>query len=163
MYGPDTILLASKKPRVIDLINRSRGMTEKEIKSLQEKPDVIRGLLLINQFGDQHAKSTMAEKIATAMQSTHVDQPSSETIPCSIYKAISHGDLWIKTGASMLEVMDGWHWGSLDSGMIAIGGAVVKIDDESLKNLKKTSVYICQGTLTELRELERSRRSTLRA
>lgn len=67
MYGPERMLLASKKPRIIDLIERSKNMTEEQIMALDEKPDVIRGLIGIKKkISNDHALAR-AEKIADEM------------------------------------------------------------------------------------------------
>lgn len=67
LHGPDTYLLKSKKPHIVGLIERSKNMTEDEIKLLNEKPDVIKGLLLIKQKEMQKDALVRAEAIADMM------------------------------------------------------------------------------------------------
>jgi len=66
-YGPEKLLLASKKPQIIDLIAKSILMTEDDIRALQEKPDVIKGLLNIRRQHYQMDAQLRAEAIADAM------------------------------------------------------------------------------------------------
>lgn len=161
MYGPDTLLLASKKPRIKELIARARTMTQLEIQSLPEKPDVIRGLLLIREFDDQQTKATVAEKIAEAMQRKHVDQPSSNTMECQVYRVASGGDNWIKSGSTLIEVKEGWHWAAMESGLIYLANSPITPSIESLQNLMSISQYIGKHTLEEFKEIERQRRNSL--
>jgi hypothetical protein len=66
-YGPEKLLLASKKPHIIELVARAKTMTADEIKALPEKPDIIKGLLNINKNVDNAAAQQRAEAIADAM------------------------------------------------------------------------------------------------
>jgi hypothetical protein len=67
LHGPEKLLLASKKPRIQELIKLAETMTEEEIKNLPEKPDTIRGLLNIRREREQGAALLRAEAIADAM------------------------------------------------------------------------------------------------
>lgn len=67
LHGPDVYLLKSKKPHIISLIENIQSMTEDEINSLNEKPDVIKGLLLIKQREAQKEALIRAEAIADMM------------------------------------------------------------------------------------------------
>lgn len=64
-------MLKSKKPHIQDLVNRAKTMTEEEIRSLPEKPDVIKGLLNIHKQVDQSRSAIMAEKLADMMQAAY--------------------------------------------------------------------------------------------
>jgi REP element-mobilizing transposase RayT len=75
-FGPERFLLASKKPHIKNLISSLSTMTEDEIKSLKEKPDVIKGLLNIKKSQDQSAALSRAEKIADAMIAAQLKQTS---------------------------------------------------------------------------------------
>jgi hypothetical protein len=161
MYGPETLLLASKKPRIKELVERSRTMTADEIKMLPEKPDIIRGLLLINQFSDQQQKATLAEKIAGAMQKNHVDQTKGDELPCHVFRITAIGENWLKTGSTMLEIKEGWHWAQLENGTVYLANAPITSDDESVRYLMSISQYIGQKTLGEFKDLERQRRNAL--
>ena len=66
-FGPEKLLLASKKPYIQALIKRAASMTEEEIKNLPEKPDTIKGLLNIRREQQQGAALARAEAIADAM------------------------------------------------------------------------------------------------
>jgi len=160
MYGPDELLLASKKPRIKELIKRSRSMTEEEIRALPERPDVIQGLLLINLFGEDQKKATVAEKVANLMQKHHVDQPMGNTRPCQIF-VITSDDSWLSIGSMTLEVKNGWHWAQLGDGTVYISTSATRITPDALKSLMSMSRYITQGTLADFKELERKRLSNL--
>lgn len=67
LHGPDIYLLKSKKPHIINLIERAKSMTDDEIKLLNEKPDVIKGLLLIKKQETQKDALVRAEAIADMM------------------------------------------------------------------------------------------------
>ena len=71
LHGPEVYLLKSKKPHIRDLVNRAKTMTEEEIRSLPEKPDVIKGLLNIRKQVDQSRSAIMAEKLADMMQAAY--------------------------------------------------------------------------------------------
>ncbi len=161
IYGPDVLLLANKKPRIKELIERSRSMTVDEIKALPEKPDVIRGLLLINQFSDQQEKSSIAEKIAGAMQRSHVDQPRGDELGCQIFKITAAGENWLKTGSTTLELKEGWHWALVENGIVYLAGSPIKSDQTTVRALMAVSQYLKQGTLAEFKILEHERRKTL--
>jgi|APFre7841882654_1041346.scaffolds.fasta_scaffold1185422_1 hypothetical protein len=66
-YGPETLLLSSKKPHIQDLLKRAENMTVEEIQNLSEKPDIIKGLLNIRRMREQDAAALRAEAIADAM------------------------------------------------------------------------------------------------
>jgi REP element-mobilizing transposase RayT len=66
-YGPEKILLASKKPHIQKLIKQVCDLTEEQIKQLSEKPDVIKGLLNIKKTQTNAEALIRAEKIADIM------------------------------------------------------------------------------------------------
>lgn len=161
MYGPDQLLLASKKPRIQDLIRKSKSMNEDEIRSLPEKPDVIRGLLLINLFGENQKKATLAEKVADLMQCHHVDQPNGDERSCQVFRIVDVGDGWLKTGGTLLEIKEGWHWAMLSDGIIYLTNFSTRITTEDLQKLTNMSTHIGIKTLGEYKELERQRRNSM--
>jgi len=67
LHGPDTYLLKSKKPYIISLVEQAKSMTEDQIKLLNERPDVIKGLLLIRQKEMQADALIRANTIADMM------------------------------------------------------------------------------------------------
>jgi len=69
--GPETLLKASKKPHVQDLVARCIDMTDDQIDSLEEKPDVKRGLRNIRREHQQGAAAVRAEAIAQIMMIAH--------------------------------------------------------------------------------------------
>lgn len=71
LHGPEAYLLKSKKPHIQELIERAKTMTEKEIRALPEKPDVIKGLLNIRKMADQTRAASVAEKLADMMQAAY--------------------------------------------------------------------------------------------
>lgn len=161
MYGPDQLLLASKKPRIRDLVSRSRTMTEEEIRSLPEKPDVIRGLLLINLFGEDQRKATIAEKVADLMQKKHVDLPSGDEKSCHVYRISTAGDEWLRTDSTMLEIKEGWHWALMADGTIYLANLPTRVDQDELGRLMGISHYVGKMDLFAFKELERKRRNSL--
>jgi hypothetical protein len=163
MYGPDQLLLASKKPRIQELIRRSRSMSEDDIRALHEKPDVIRGLLLINLFGEEQKKATLAEKVADLMQRDHVDQPNGDEQSCQVFKIVSIGDGWLKTGSTLLEIKEGWYWAQLASGVIYLTNSPITSNNDTTQTLMSMSQHIGVKTLGEFKELERQRRNGLNA
>lgn len=66
-YGPETLLLASKKPHIKNLLAQLPNLTEDQVKSLPEKPDVIKGLLNIKKTQDNGQALKRAELIADMM------------------------------------------------------------------------------------------------
>jgi len=67
IHGPERWLLASKKPHIIELLKRAEQMTTDEITALDEKPDVIKGLLNIKKGQQQKDSAQRAEQIADLM------------------------------------------------------------------------------------------------
>ena len=61
-------MLKSKKPYILDLIQRCKSLTDDEIRALPEKPDVIKGLLNIRKLADQARAASVAEMLADMMQ-----------------------------------------------------------------------------------------------
>jgi len=160
MYGPDTLLLASKKPRIKELIAKSAGMSEEEIQALNEKPDVIRGLLLINQFGIEQTKTTLAEKIAEKMAKASHPTASGFTAACNIY-VISTEDIWIPVGSTLLEAKAGWYWALLDDGRIFVSNNLIKVTNDIRSKIISGSKYIKDGFIDDLHILERARLNKL--
>lgn len=71
MYGPETYLLRSKKPREQALVAACYNMTDDEIKVLNEKPNVIKGLLSIKQLKMNEESASRAEVLADMMTRLH--------------------------------------------------------------------------------------------
>lgn len=163
MYGPDTLLLASKKPRIQELVRLSRTLNEEQIRSLPEKPDVIRGLLLINLFGSDQSKSTLAEKIASRMQENHrADMPLDDQL-CHVYRIATVADPWLKTGSGLIEIKEGWHWAILQDGKTYLGSSVVSISPTEIEKLKNMSMDLGDLKVGEFKDLEKRRRHALTA
>lgn len=66
-YGPERFLLASKKLHIQQLVKNVETLSEEEIQQLQEKPDIIKGLLAIKKTQIDTDALTRAEKIADMM------------------------------------------------------------------------------------------------
>ena len=66
-YGPERFLLASKKPHIQQLVKNVENLSEEEIQQLQEKSDIIKGLLAIKKTQIDTDALTRAEKIADMM------------------------------------------------------------------------------------------------
>lgn len=73
-YGPEKLLLASKKPHIIELIIKSKTMSIEEIQALDEKPDTIKGLLAIRKTENQKISAVNAEMIADMMVSANFNK-----------------------------------------------------------------------------------------
>lgn len=71
LHGPEAYLLKSKKPHIIALVERCKTMSDDEIQTLPEKPDVIKGLLNIRKGADQERAASMAERLADMMMAAH--------------------------------------------------------------------------------------------
>lgn len=70
-YGPETLLKASKKLHVQELVKQCVNMTDEEIDSLAEKPDVKRGLKNIRRDHGHGEAAVRAEAIAQIMIIAH--------------------------------------------------------------------------------------------
>lgn len=70
-FGPERLLLASKKPHIKELVARAPNMSEDDIRALPEKPDVVKGLLNIKKFKDQADALSRAELIADMMMAAN--------------------------------------------------------------------------------------------
>ena len=70
-YGPETLLKASKKPHVQELVKNCISMTDEEIDALAEKPDVKRGLKNIRRDYGHGEAAVRAEAIAQIMIIAH--------------------------------------------------------------------------------------------
>jgi hypothetical protein len=160
MYGPEALLLASKKPRIRDLVSRSREMTEDEIRALPEKPDVIRGLLMINNLSENQKHAAVAERLANAMSSDNIPTTGLEEMRCEIYR-ISSDSFWLHVGASQLEVKEGWNWAVLEDGRVWLSGNILS-SRQMLEILSSHSSFVQSGTVkADLYRLEIERRNNL--
>lgn len=152
MYGPGTLLLASKKPRIKELIAKIQFMSLDEIKLLNEKPDIIRGLLHIKELGTE--KLTVAEMIAYKMQENF--KPSQQILNMKIYQYV--GDILpIKVGKSEVYIENNWYWGKTESNKIYFSNINTIISDEILKQLLSSSIEIIYGTFDDLKKLNDER------
>jgi hypothetical protein len=165
MYDPGQLLLVSKKPRIQELVARSKSLSEEQIKALPEKPDVIRGLLLINQFGHDQKKSLLSHKIADAMQEhTNIEKiPSiiNEVFPIYQYRAAQ--PIWIITGIHLSEVMlnPDDYWALKPDNQIIFKSNHSNVDLGVVKQLISNSTMIKYGTTSQMLELEQARTSKL--
>lgn len=71
LHGPGEFLLKSKKPHIQALIARCYDMSAEDIEKLDEKPDIIRGLLEIKQRSEQAKSASRAELLADMMIAKH--------------------------------------------------------------------------------------------
>lgn len=160
MYGPDQLLLVSKKPRIIALVESSKSMSVDEIKSLDEKPDVIRGLLLIKDLGT--SKGTAAEKVAEKMIELHgikLPEDYAKT-ECSIY--IMKQDLWLAQGSSSLEIKEGWYWiKTVDEKILISSCGIFDSIDNLIIQLTDNSEFLSHGVVGDFYKLDYNRRSKL--
>jgi len=165
MYDPGQLLLASKKPRIQELIARSKSLNEEQIKALPEKPDVIRGLLLINQFGSDQKKALLSHKVADAMQ----EQTNIEKIPSiineifPIYQYCAAQPIWIVTGINLSEVLlnPNDYWALKPNNQIIFKSNHSNISLSLVKELISNSNIIKYGTTSQMLELEQTRTSKL--
>lgn len=155
MYGPGRLLLVSKKPNIQKLIKDIETMSVDDIKKLNEKPNVIKGLIEIKELGTD--KGTNAELIATAMQKHY--KPDIEKPSC-IYQY--HGEpFWVKVNSSELQFETKWYWLELSQSEIIVSSNKIKVSNLTLSKLKESSTYISTGLLRDLQALEKYRVSKL--
>lgn len=69
LHGPGEFLLKSKKPRMQALIAQCYDMSVQDIEKLDEKPDIIRGLLELRKRKTQAESAKLAELLADMMTS----------------------------------------------------------------------------------------------
>ena len=160
MYGPDTLLLASKKPRIIELVAKIDSMTIDEIKLLSEKPDVIKGLLLIKEFGKDGPKLTVPEKIANRMQRSNSNSIATSILDGKIYR-IKLESVWIPVNSTQLEALKGWHWIWLETKQILISNNYLRATKKLLDILLECSELVSNGTTVDFKRLEDDRRNSL--
>ncbi len=67
LHGPEAFLLKSKKPHIQALVAACPNMTVEAIEKLNEKPDIIRGLLNIKKQTAQAESAARAELLADIM------------------------------------------------------------------------------------------------
>jgi len=156
IYGPGRLLLASKKPKIQNLIKQIDSMSLNDIRALPEKPDTIRGLLEIKELGKN--KGTNAELIADKMQSLHIPQQAEKQFDIFQFKGSS---FWLKQKATELFIETAWYWLQLTDKEIYISSNRIKVSPEKLEWLKLNSQAIRQGTISVLRSLEKDRISKL--
>jgi len=163
LYGPDQLLLASKKPRIIELVKNSRTMTVDEIKALPEKADTISGLLLIKEFGD--GKASIAEKIADLMQQRNSNKkPSIVNGIVSIYQYMGLDSVWLKSGRSGSEVELKpvvYFINDSEENQIYFQSVKTTIDLITLKQVLANSQFIKIANYQEFQLLERNRVASL--
>jgi hypothetical protein len=69
LHGPGEFLLKSKKPHIQALVARCQEMSAEDIEKLDEKPDIIRGLLELKKRKSQAESAKLAELLADMMTS----------------------------------------------------------------------------------------------
>lgn len=80
LHGPEAFLLKSKKPRIQELVAKVDNMPIEEIRSLNEKADVKRGLVNIKKAHEQNASSFRAELLADMMTAKYHPELTRHTI-----------------------------------------------------------------------------------
>lgn len=71
LHGPEAFLLKSKKPHIQALVANVESMTNEQIERLNEKPDIIKGLLNIKRKKEQESAAKRAEILADLMMQKH--------------------------------------------------------------------------------------------
>lgn len=71
LHGPGEFLLKSKKPKIQALIAQCYNMSEQDIEKLDEKPDIIRGLLELRKRKGQAESASRADMLADMMITKH--------------------------------------------------------------------------------------------
>ena len=66
-WGPERLLLASKKPRIQQLVAQCESWTLQDVEALNEKPDIKKGLRVLVQQRLQGEAAARAEKLADLM------------------------------------------------------------------------------------------------
>jgi hypothetical protein len=155
MYGPDQLLLASKKPRIKELVAKIPYLTVEEIKNLPEKSDIIRGLLLIKDFGID--KATVHQQIADKMIEKHPINLTVEFEACNIYQLSITEPMWARVGATMLEVNPGDYFGVLNDGKCIIKNIVLPPQPNFLLYCN----FIQSGNVQDLKDIEYRRMQKL--
>lgn len=155
MYGPGRLLLASKKPKIQNLVKIIDTLTIEDIRNLPEKPDVIRGLIEIKELGRE--KGTNAELIASAMQKSH--NPKKET-PSKIYQYYGN-QFWVKIKSTEILIQPQWYWLELSQYEVYISSNKIKLSSIDYLQLKQHSNYISDGVINDVRLLEKDRVSKL--
>ena len=150
MYGPDQLLLASKKPHIQELVKRCVDMSDAEIESLPEKSDVIKGLMIIKHLGP--GKASVAEKIANKMQVNFREQATQLPV-MNIYQYFGP-DVYIKVGSSEVLLCTG-NYLAFDDASRVIFNNVKSVDP--VMSIVKSCTWVQQGTIDDLKQLERSR------
>jgi nitrate reductase NapAB chaperone NapD len=71
LHGPEVYLLKSKKPRIVALIAAAKEMSIEDIEKLEEKPDIIAGLLKLKKIETDGDSMLLAERLADLMTAKH--------------------------------------------------------------------------------------------
>lgn len=66
-WGPERLLLASKKPRIQQLVAQCDSWTLQDVEALNEKPDIKKGLRVLVQQRLHGEAAARAEKLADLM------------------------------------------------------------------------------------------------
>lgn len=151
-YGPGRLLLASKKPKIQKLIKDLETMSIDQIKQLNEKPDIIKGLIEIKTFGSK--KATISELIADKMQGNALPTSINKLSPIYQYTG---NPRWLKTRSSEILLEPHWHWHLLSTNQLYVSSNFINLDDVIVDELKADSVYIKLGSIDDLMSLEKDR------
>ena len=154
-------MLASKKPRIIELVAKVATMNEDEIRALPEKPDVLKGLLNLHQRAANEQRVLEAERLASMMQQQPINGIAVNDQSCHVYMINLIGDGWIRSGSNLLEIKEGWHWSQLLDGTVWLTNVSITTTAETINDLLSCSRYIGLKTFGEYRDLERDRRNKL--
>lgn len=154
-YGPDQLLLASKKPHIQQLVKQCVHMTDEEIVDLPEREDVRRGLLIIKHLGS--SKLPIVDKIADAMQPTSTTPPPEKIY--DIYRYCGK-EQWVKCGKSEVLLCPETYIAIYDDELF-FNNVYADPTAEEIQHILLFSVLVSKGTLTVFKQIEQQRVSNL--
>ena len=156
LYGPEQLLLVSKKPHIQDLVRRCMDMSEEEIQSLPERNDIKQGLINIKRFGTK--KDTLINRMMDQFLPYIKITPNiAAHMPVKIY--LYHGDeTWVKTGNTAVQITPNCYIAVLlDKIQIHFKGVISCDSHEVIKHLINNSTWQQDGNLMDYKKIERNR------
>ena len=154
-YGPDQLLLASKKPHIQELVRQCVHMTDDEIVALPEKEDVRRGLLIIKHLGP--SKLPVVDKIADAMQPSKLEQAPEKIY--DIYRYCGK-EQWVKCGKSEILLQNNIYI-AIHEDELFFSNVYADATADEIQQIILFSILVSKGTMKIFKQLEQQRVSNL--
>lgn len=169
-YSVETLLLTSKKPRIKELVANAKYMSDDEIMNLTESLSTRQGLLAIK-FYDidvnnlEEFKLTRGERIANLMMKSVVKSNSLNSafdLTDIRIMQLNYEVIISQHISNELTIPPKWYWAKLSEKDVFLSTTTISnLTQQSMDILEKSSSFIKNGNIADLKELDLIRRDSL--